>query len=228
MAKSEEKKDLLENSEVLADKVELAENWVEENPKIVIGIIGVIALIVGGYFGYKYWAGGQDDLAQKEMFQAVRYFEADSLSLAMNGDGNNLGFKQIIEDYSMTSAGNLANFYAGAISLKEGKFPLAVVYFNDFKSDDQLVQARAYSLTGDALMEQKKYDEAAEYYAKASDYKPNKAFTPGYLMKLALAYEKSNQNDKAIKAYQRVIDEYWESSEFQNARRYKARLDGNS
>ncbi|MEJ0054793.1 MAG: hypothetical protein WDN75_03565 [Bacteroidota bacterium] len=47
-------------------------------------------------------------------------------------------------------------------------------------------------------------------------------------MKLALAYEKSSQNEKAIKAYQRVIDEYWESSEFQNARKYKARLDGNS
>ncbi|MEJ0054794.1 MAG: cytochrome C biosynthesis protein [Bacteroidota bacterium] len=178
MAKNEEKKDLLENSEVLADKVELAENWIEENPKIVFGIIGVIVLIVGGYFGYKYWAGGQDDQAQKEMFQAVRYFEADSLNLAMNGDGNNLGFKQIVEDYSMTQAGNLANFYAGVICLKQAKFPLAVVYLKDFKSDDQLVQARAYSLTGDALMEQKKYDEAADYYAKASDYKPNKAFTP--------------------------------------------------
>ncbi len=228
MAKNEEKKDLLENSEVLADKVELAENWIEQNPKIVFGFVGVIVLIIGGYFGYKYWAGNQDDQAQREMFQAVRYFEADSLNLAMNGDGNNLGFKQIIEDYSMTQAGNLANFYAGAICLKQAKFQLAVFYFEDFKSSDQLVQARAYSLAGDALMEQKKYEEAAEYYAKAANYKPNKEFTPTYLMKAALAFEKSNQNDKAIQTYQRVIDEYWESGEFQNARKYKARLDGNS
>ena len=47
-------------------------------------------------------------------------------------------------------------------------------------------------------------------------------------MKAGLAFEKSNQNDKAIKTYQRVIDEYWESSDFQNARKYKARLEGNS
>ncbi len=226
MAKKEEKKELLENSEVLAEKVEGAEQWIERNPKIVFGVLGIIALIVGGYFGFRYWSGTQDDHAQKEMFQAVRYFEADSLNLAMNGDGNNLGFKQIIDDYSMTDAGNLANYYAGATCLKQGKFQLAIFYFEDFKSDDQLVQARAYSLMGDAYMEQKKYEDAAKYYSKAADYKPNKYFTPTYLMKAALAYEKSTQNDKAINAYQRVVDEYFESNDYQNARKYKARLEG--
>lgn len=228
MAKSEEKKDLLENPEILAEKVEGVEHWIESNPKIVFSVLGVVILIVGGYFGYRYWTGTQDELAQSEMFAAVRYFEADSLETAMNGDGNNLGFKQIIEDFPRTDAGNLANFYAGSICLKQGKFPLAILYFEDFKSDDQLIQARAYSLTGDAYMEQKKYEEAADFYTKAANYKPNKYFSPTYLMKAALAYEKLNQKEKAIKAYQEVIEKYWESSEFQNARKYKAQLDGNS
>ncbi len=228
MAKTEEKKDILENAEVLAEKVEGAEHWIERNPNIVFGVLGVILVIVGGYFGYRYWMGGQEEEAQKEMFQAVRYFEADSLNLAMDGDGNNLGFKQIADDYSMTPAGNLAHFYAGAICLKQGKYQLAIFYLDQFKSNDQLIQARAYSLIGDANMEQKKYEEAAAYYSKAADYKPNKYFTPTYLMKAALAYEKLNQNDKAIKAYQRVIDEYWDSSDFQNARKLKARLEPHS
>ena len=226
MAKDEEKKDLLENAEVLAEKVEGVEHWVEQNPKIVFGILGVIALVVGGYFGFRFWLDSQDDQAQKEMFQAVRYFEADSLNLAMSGDGNNLGFKQIIEDYAMTDAGNLANFYAGAVTLKQGKFALAILYFADFKSNDELVQARAFSLIGDANMELKKYEEAANYYDKAANHKPNKYFTPTYLMKAALAFENAKQNEKAIKEYQRVIDEYWDSSDFQNARKYKARLGG--
>jgi TolA-binding protein len=162
------------------------------------------------------------------MFQAVRYFEADSLDLAMNGDGNNLGFKQIIDDYSMTDAGNLANFYAGYICLKQGKWKLAEYYLEDFKANDQLVQARAYSLMGDAYMEEKNYADASTWYDKAANYKPNKFFTPNYLMKAALAFEKANQKDKAIKAYQRVIDEYFDSQEFQNARKQKARLDTNS
>ena len=228
MAKNDEKKDILENAEVLAEKVEGAEHWIEQNPKIVFGVVGIIALIVGGYFAYRYWVGNQDDQAQKEMFQAVRYFEADSLDLAMKGDGNNLGFEQIIDDYSVTPAANLANYYAGFICLKQGKFPLAIHYFQDFSSDDELIQARAFSLTGDAYMEQKKYEEAADYYSKAANHKPNKFFTPTYLMKAALAYEKSNQNDKAISAYRRVVDEYFDSTEFQNARKYKARLEKNS
>ncbi|MFN7791156.1 MAG: cytochrome C biosynthesis protein, partial [Cyclobacteriaceae bacterium] len=108
-------KDLLENPEVIQEKLEGIEHWVEKNPKLLIGVVGVIVLAVGGFFGYRYWVGNQDAQAQKEMFQAVRYFEADSLNLALNGDGNNLGFLQIIDDYSLTEAGNLANFYAGAI-----------------------------------------------------------------------------------------------------------------
>lgn len=228
MAKNEENKDVLENPEVIAEKVTGIEQWIEHNPKIVFGILGALILVVGGYFGYRYYVGSQDDIAQREMFQAVRYFESDSLNLALEGDGNNLGFKQIVEDYPMTPAGNLANFYAGAICLKQGKFPLAIVYLKDFKSDDQLVQARAYSLIGDAYMEQKNYEEAATYYDKAASYKPNKFFTPTYLMKAGLAYEKANQKEKAKQAYQRVIDEFWESGDYQNARKFKARLETNS
>ncbi|MBK5278978.1 MAG: tetratricopeptide repeat protein [Bacteroidia bacterium] len=228
MAKKEENKDLLENPEVLAEKLEGAEHWIEENLKLVIGVLGVIVLVVGGYFGYKYYLGGQDEQAQREMFQAVRYFEADSLTIALKGDGNNLGFEQIIEDYSGTDAANLANFYAGAICLKQGKYALAILYLEDFNSNDLLVQPRAYSLMGDAYMEQKQYEDAAKFYSKASNANPNKYFTPTYLMKEALAYEKLNQNDKAIEAYQKIIDQYFDSSEYQNARKYKAKLETNS
>ncbi|MBX2895614.1 MAG: tetratricopeptide repeat protein [Cyclobacteriaceae bacterium] len=228
MAKKEEKKDVLENAEVLQEKLVGIEGWFENNPKVAIGIVAAIILVVGGYFGYRYYNNSQDNLAQGEMFQAIRYFEADSLAQALNGDGNNLGFLQIIEDYSGTKAGNLANYYAGVIYLKQGKFPLAIFHLEDFSANDLLVQARAYSLIGDAYMEQNNFESAAKYYTKAAGYKPNKEFTPTYLMKAALAYEKLNQADKAKAAYQTIIDEFWESSEYQNARKFKARLETNS
>lgn len=228
MAKKEENKDLLESSEALQEKFEGFEHWIQSNPKIIIGVVAALVLAVGGYFGWKYYIDGQEAQAQKEMFQAVHYFEADSLNLAFNGDGNNLGFKQIIEDYGMTPAGNLANFYAGVIHMKQGKFPLAIYYLGDFKANDMLVQARAYSLIGDAYMEQKDYQNASTWYNKASDYKPNKEFTPTYMMKAALAYEKLNQNEKAKEVYQKIIDTYFESTEVQNAKKYKARLESNS
>lgn len=228
MAKKEESKDLLENAEVIQEKLVNVETWLEKNPKTAIGITAAILLVVGGFFGYRYYLNGQDDLAQKDMFQAIHYFEADSLNLALNGDGNNLGFLQIIDDYGRTDAANLANYYTGFIYLKQGKFPLAIFHLEDFSSDDLLVQARAYSLLGDAYMEQKDFENAAKYYSKAAGYKPNKEFTPAYLMKAGLAYEKLNNNGKAIEVYQTIIDKYWESAEFQNAKKYKARLEPNS
>jgi len=226
--KKEESKDLLENPEALQEKLEGIEHWAEKNLKLLAIVVGVVVLIVGGYFAFHQYVKQQDVVAQKEMFQAVRYFEADSLNLALNGDGNNLGFLQIIDDYSLTDAGNSANYYAGVIYLKQSKFPLAIFHLEDFSANDLLVQARAYSLIGDAYMEQKKYDEAARYYDKASGYKPNKEFTPTYLMKAALAYEKLNDFEKAKAAYQTIIDTYFDSSEVQNAKKYKAKLEVNS
>src|SRR5258708_6570675 len=228
MAKKEENKDLLENPEVIKEKLAGIEHWVEQNPKIVFGVLGAVALVIAGYFGYGHWIGSQDDQAQTEMFQAIRYFEADSLNLALNGDGNNLGFLQIIDDYSMTDAGKLANFYVGFIYLKQGKFKPAILYLEDFKAKDLLVQARAYSLIGDAYMELKEYEKAVTYYNQAAEYKPNKFFSPAYLMKAAIAYEKLNQNEKARQVYQKIIDQYWDSNEFQEARKAKARLEVNT
>jgi TolA-binding protein len=229
MAKKEEHKhELLENPEALKEKLIGAETWLESNPKIVVGLAAALLLIVGAYFGFQYYKNSQNDQAQKEMFQAVFYFEADSLDKALNGDGNNLGFLSIIDDYKISDAGNLANYYAGVCYLKQGKFELARLYLEDFSADDLLVQARAYSLIGDSYMEEKKYDDAAKFYSKAANYKPNKHFSPSYLLKEALAYEKLNQNDKAKEAYDKIITQYWDSAEFQNARKFKARLETNS
>ena len=124
----------------MAEKVTTAEHWLEENPKIVFGVLGLVALTVAGFYGFRYWIGTQDKEAQKDMFQAVRYFETDSLNLALKA----------METTSVSSRSSLvfddrcrqpANFYAGAICLKQGKFQLAIFYFEDFKSEDAIVQA---------------------------------------------------------------------------------------
>jgi tetratricopeptide (TPR) repeat protein len=224
----EHKHELLENPQALAEKLQGAETWAERHPMTVIGISVAIALIVGGYFGFQYYRNSLETEAQKEMYQAIRYFEADSLELALNGDGNNLGFINIIDDYGVTDAAKLANYYSGIAYLRQGKFDVARLYLEDFSSNDLLVQARAYSLIGDTYMEEQKYEDAAKFYDKAANYKPNKYFSPTYLMKAALAFEKSNQLDKAKDAYDKIITSYWESPEYQNARKYKAKLENNS
>ena len=89
-----------------------------------------------------------------------------------------------------------------------------------------LVQARAYSLIGDAYMELDDYDEAADYYTKAAEYKPNEHFTPTYLFKAAIALESADKLEDAVDCYEEIIKKYLNSPEFTDARKHKARLEG--
>lgn len=230
MAKKVEhhKNELLENPDALAHKLEGAENWAERHSKLFIGIIAVLALAVAGYFGFTYYKDKQNLEAQNQMFQAIHYFEQDSLSLALNGDGKDLGFIDIIDDYGITDAANLAHFYAGAAFLKQGSYDAARKYLQDFSSSDLLVQARAYSLIGDTYMEEQNFADAAKFYMKAADYKSNKFFSPSYLMKAALAYEKLNENAKAKEIYERIITDFSDAAEVNDAKKFKARLETNS
>jgi tetratricopeptide (TPR) repeat protein len=217
--------ELIENPEVLAEQISKTEEYLEKNKNLVFMLGGVIALIIAGYFFYNYWITNRNQEAQNEMFQAVYYFEADSLDKALNGDGNNLGFLEIIEDYSFTKAANLANYYAGASYLKKGEYISAVDHLNEFSADDLLIQARAYSLIGDAYVQMENLDEALKYYNKAANYKPNEYITPMYLIKAAVVYEAQNDYKSALKCYDTIVDKYVNSNEYQNARKHKARLE---
>ena len=215
----------LEDPDALENKLEDVGDFFQQNRNIVLGVVGGIVLLVVGFFAYQAYVSSQDSTAQAELFSSVYQVEADSLKKALNGDGKTPGLLAVEDNYGATPAGNLASFYAGAALLKQGKYDEAIDHLKDFSSSDLLVQARAYALVGDAYMEKKSYDEAADYYQKAADYKPNKYFTPAYLMKLAIAYEQAKQNDKAIETYNDIIEKYAQSAEAVSARKYKSMLE---
>lgn len=216
--------EFLEDPDALAGQLERAEDFFEKNRNVIIGVVAGIVLLVAGFFGYRYYQSSQDETAQNELFPAIYKLEADSLKQALNGAGANPGLLSVADNYGSTNAGNLANFYAGVALLKQGKNDEAIERLKDFSSSDLLVQARAYALIGDAYMEKKSFDEAAGYYEKAADYKPNKFFSPAYMTKLAVAYEQAKQNDKAIETYNSIIEKYPESPEAVNAKKYKSML----
>ncbi len=218
--------DLLENPEAIASTLGRGEAFLKKNTRIIAGILGLALLVIAGILFYQINKANQNETAQSEMFQAVYYFEQDSVDLALNGDGVNPGFLSIIEDYSGTAASNLANFYVGSIYLSQGEFQNAIDHLEEFSADDYFVQAKAYSLIGDANVELDNFDQAIRAYSKAVNHKENKFFTPVYLNKLAIAYEEAGQIEKAIETYDRIETEYFDSYEYTAARKHKARLEG--
>lgn len=218
--------ELLENPEVLAEQLSRTEEFLEKNKTVVFGVGGLIAVVIAGFVLFNYYTSSQNDTAQREMFQAVYYYEADSLGKALNGDGNSYGFLEIIEEFPLTEAANLANFYTGSTYLKLGDYESAIRYLKDFSSNDYLVQGRAYSLIGDAQVELDQLDDALASYEKAIGYYPNKEFTPVYLTKAAVTYEANGQLNEALRCYKQIMDEYPQSAEQRDAKKHAARIEG--
>jgi len=221
MAKKEEKSSLefLESTEGLQHEISKVQTTVENNKNVIYGVVGVLLLAVFGYFGYKYYTSSQDEEGQAKLFRTVYKFEADSNKVVANEAA------KIASNFG-GNTGNMANFIAGVANLKEGKYDTAIEQLKSFSSSDLLVQARAYSLIGDAYSEKKAYGDAVDYYKKASEYKANKFFTPTYMMKLATALEANKALKEASAVYSGIIEKYAESPEAVSAKKYKAALEG--
>ena len=220
MAKKEKKDvmEIIESPEALQQEVSKVTGFFEKNKSTTLGAGIVLIALVAGFFGFQWYKNSQDVEGEKKLYKAVYAFESDSLSAAAKEMAK-------ISDEFGGNTQNLSDLYLGITLLKQGKYDQAIEKLKSFSSSDLLVQARAYSLIGDAYAEKKSFGEAIEYYQKAADYKPNKFFTPTYLLKLALAFEANKQGKEALDAYSQITDKFPESAESVPAKKYKALLE---
>lgn len=200
--------------ENIGETLSKTEEFIFKN-QLVIGIIVAAAIIVIlGYFGYtRYYIAPKTVEATEQMFHAQNYFESDSLDKALYGDGNSLGFLDIISEYSMTKPGNLANYYAGLLYMKKNDFETAISYLEDFNADDHLIRPMAIGAIGDAYLELGDKNKAAAYYMEAANWDDNGFTSPLFLYKAGQVYELLGDYDKAIRIYTRIKTNYYKSNE---------------
>jgi len=213
----------LENIEETLTKTE---QFIFNNQKNISVVVLIILAAIIGYFAYnKYYMAPKSMEASKQMFAAQRYFELDSLDKALYGDGNNLGFLDIIDEYSMTKPGNLANYYAGLCFLKKKDFNQAIDFLEDFSGDDHMVGPMATGAIGDANLELGDQKKAVAYYMEAANQDEN-AFTSAlFLMKAGNVYELMGNYDEAISTYTRIKNEFVKSKEARSIDKYIARAE---
>ena len=128
MAKENVQKDeeRLEQIESTLGKTEM---FVEKNRNTIMVVLGVIIVVVLAIFGVKkFIVEPREAEAQTAIFRAEQLFENDDYATALNGDGNNAGFMDIINEYGGTKTGNLARYYAGICYLNTGDFENAIKY----------------------------------------------------------------------------------------------------
>lgn len=220
--KDKKKEDSLSDVESALTKTEL---FIEKNQKTLSVAVGAVILIVGGYLAFNtLYVQPREKSAQEQMFMAEQYFEKDSFNLAINGDGNYLGFLDIIDDYGSTKAANLANYYTGISYLHLGQYEDAINYLNNFETDDLLLAPVTAGAKGDAYAELEETEKALDAYKKAYSY-TNEFTTPVYLMKAARLLESAGKYEDALKAYQEIKQKYPESNEGRTIDKYIARVE---
>ena len=197
------------------------EQFIEKYQQIIMIVVGVIIVVVLGFFGFKrFYLAPKEKDAQSQMFMAEKYFEQDSLQKALNGDGQYLGFLAVIDEFGMTKSANLAHYYAGICYLKLGQFEKALEQLNKFSSNDQFVGPMAKGAMGDANMELKQVEKAAGLYMDAAEMQKNDLTSPLFMRKAAMAYEELGNYEKAISIYKKIKETYSRSNEGRDVDKY--------
>ncbi len=224
MAKGKKKNENPQGIKNVEETLTRTEQFLEGNYKILLTVLGIIVVIVGLFWLARLYLNNRNEEAQVQMYQAQRYLESDSLNLALNGDGNYLGFLDIAKDYKFTNAGNLARYGAGICYLHLGQYKEAIDYLNKYSKKDKVIGSLAIGAIGDAYVELGDNQKAITKYLEAADFAENSFNTPVFLMKAAELYELEKNYAEALKLYQRIKDEFPESTEGSTIDKYIARV----
>ena len=200
------------------------EHFLEENYKTLLIGLGVIVAVVGIVWLGKLYLNKRNDEAQSQMYQAERYLEMDSIKLALNGDGNYLGFLDIARDYKFTNSGNLARYSAGICYLHLGEYQEAIDFLNKYSKKDKVLGSLAIGATGDAFVQMGDLEKGISKYIEAADFAENSFNTPIFLMKAGEIYELNGKYPEALKVYERIESKYPESTEGTTIEKYIARV----
>lgn len=224
MAKQNVKNEGDERLESIETTLTRAEQFVIDNQKAIFIVLAVVALAVLAFFGVKkYYLEPREKEAQKAIYHAEQYFENDNFATALNGDGNYLGFVDVINDFGGTKTANLAKYYAGICCLNTGDYNQAVGYLKSYKGKDVIVSSLALGALADSYMELDNIAEAAKNYEKAAVKSQNTFTSPMYLLRAGMAYEMLGNYAKAIEVYQIIKSEYPNSNEGFGIEKYIAR-----
>ena len=215
---------------VIESALNKTEEFLQRNSNHLTVALLVIVAIVGGYFGYKYlYVQPRMEKAADMVFVAQQQFAIDSFALALNGDGNNAGFLDVIDKYGSTSQGNLARHYAGVCYLQMGDLEHAFEYLRQYKATpgvpNRMLNAQNFGLQADILVEHGNYREAADLYRKAIDAADNMVTTPYFLKKAGFVYEQLGDFGAAIAAYRRIEERYSASLEARDIAKFIGRAE---
>lgn len=222
MANKEDKKhDELENVEHVLTS---SEAFIEKYQKQILFTVASVVLIVLAILAIRnFYLQPREIAAENEMGKAQVFFAADSFKVALDGNKDFIGFKEVVSEYGITPSGNLAAAYAGICYFKLGQYENAVKYLSQFDGEDSYFTTSVIGLIGDSYVELNETSKALDYFEKAADT-DNSVLSPIYMKKAGTVCESLKQPEKALEFYTEIKDNYPKSTEAADIDKYIARV----
>ncbi len=203
------------------------EAWFEANWKKLTVAVAAVLIVAAGIYAYEgFYRAPRGKKAADAMFVAQQLFIAEDWATALNGDGTNLGFVDVVAGYGGTREARLAAHYAGICYLRQGELDSALEYLSKYRPvrglPGSIINAQNKGLCGDIYVQKGEYAAAVEQFEAAVKAADNVLTTPVYLKKLGLALEAVGDYAGAVAAYKRVEDEYPTSLEAHDIMKFAA------
>ncbi|MBS7290311.1 MAG: tetratricopeptide repeat protein [Bacteroidales bacterium] len=210
--------------EKLDTTVSSIERYYQENKKTFYGCVIAVLVIILGILAYNQWILKPKQVeAMQQLFPAEAAFQAGSYETALNGDGNVLGFKDIISQYGK-KGGKAVYLYAGICELQLGNYQEAINMLKKYNGKDKILSARALACIGDAYVGLEDYNTAVSYFENAAKESDN-MFSANYLLKAGITYEELGNETKALACYKEIKDKYPQSVEGYDIDKYISRIE---
>ena len=198
--------------ENIEQTVSATERFYNENKKVIWGVVAAVLVIGFAVLAYnKFIYQPKCAEAMQQAYPAEMSFQSGEYELALNGDGNVLGFAEIISEYG-AKAGKAVYLYAGICELQLGNNEEALNYLKKYNGKEPILAARAKACEGDAYVALGNYDAALRSY-KAAVSTADNIFTPAYLLKEGSVYEALGQKAEALACYKTIENDYPSSLE---------------
>lgn len=191
-------KELKQPDEFNKTVVRVIDFTADHSKKILIGLVVIIALLIGGYV--------VKSNSQKNELDANNMFD-NALALFDVGDSQGAlkGFLDTAEQYPGQGISNIALYYAAIINFNDGNYNESVNLLSRFESkevNEPMLVESALLTQGLAYFNQNEWNKAIDYLSKINN--PTSPYEKQAKHHIALSYEKLGDTDRAKSIYDQI------------------------
>lgn len=188
--------------------------------KLTSMVIGGVLIIAALFFLYRQfmWMPANEE-SKDSYWIGLNYAKQDSTDLAIEE------FEAAANNFDGKVGGEVAQLMLATELMDKKEFESALSELNGVKLSDTYLAGQVVKLKADCNAELKNYPEAANLYLEASEINPNENTTPDMLFMAGLCAEESKDFAKALECYQKIKDEYPNTSRGMTIEKYIARVE---